>query len=63
MDLLPKNRQTSVNKNFDPKHAEDRRKALKAIGKFGLYTAPALLALLESGRARASTCSIDNPRC
>jgi hypothetical protein len=40
--------------NIDPKQAAERRKALKAIGKFGLYTAPALLALLKSGRAHAS---------
>ena len=40
--------------DLDPEQAAGRRKALKAIGKFGLYTAPALLALLESGRARAS---------
>jgi hypothetical protein len=38
----------------DPKQADERRKALKAIGKFGLYTAPTLLALLKSGRAHAS---------
>jgi hypothetical protein len=60
MNLLPRKNQQSVNKNLvvpDPKHAAERRKALKAIGKFGLYTAPALLALLESGRARASVCS------
>jgi hypothetical protein len=54
MNLLPRTRQQSVYKDLDPKHAGDRRKALKAIGKFSLYTAPALLALLESGRARAS---------
>ena len=38
----------------DPKQADERRKALKAIGKFGLYTAPTLLALLKSGRVHAS---------
>lgn len=38
----------------DPRQADERRKALKAIGKFGLYTAPTLLALLKSGRAHAS---------
>jgi hypothetical protein len=66
MNSVPRKSQQSVNKNLavvDPKHAADRRKALKAIGKFGLYTAPALLALLESGRARASACSINNPLC
>jgi hypothetical protein len=38
----------------DPKQVDERRKALKAIGKFGLYTAPTLLALLKTGRAHAS---------
>jgi hypothetical protein len=52
MKLRRKHQQKPV--VLDPKDASDRRKALKAIGKFGLYTAPALLALLESGRAQAS---------
>ena len=38
----------------DPKQADERRKALKANGKFGLYPAPTMLALLKSGRAHAS---------
>lgn len=54
MNLLPRKRQQSATRDLDPKHAGERRKALKAIGKFGLYTAPALLVILESGRARAS---------
>jgi hypothetical protein len=56
MKLTPRKRGKSVRADLvtDPKHADERRKALKAIGKFSLYTAPTLLALLESGRAHAS---------
>ena len=57
MILTPRKRGKSVRADLvrtDPKQADERRKALKAIGKFGLYTAPTLLALLESGRAHAS---------
>jgi hypothetical protein len=54
MNFRPRKRQQSANKDLDPKHAGDRRKALKAIGKFGLYTAPALLAVLDSARATVS---------
>jgi hypothetical protein len=32
----------------------DRREALKKLGRLGLYTAPALLALLESNKAKAA---------
>jgi hypothetical protein len=57
MNLPPKKRGQTVNADLvrtDPKQADERRKALKAIGKFGLYTAPAMVALLKSGRAHAS---------
>jgi hypothetical protein len=57
MKVSLRKRKQSVNSDLDstdPKQADERRKALKAIGKFGLYTAPALLALLKSGRAHAS---------
>jgi hypothetical protein len=58
MNLLPKKKpEQSVNADpvrIDPKQADERRKALKAIGRFGLYTAPTMLALLKSGRAHAS---------
>jgi hypothetical protein len=57
MKLPPRKYEQSVDADVvrtDPKQVEERRKALKAIGKFGLYTAPTLLALLESGRAHAS---------
>lgn len=37
----------------DPKQVEERRKALKTIAKVGLYTPPALLALLKNTRAKA----------
>jgi hypothetical protein len=37
----------------DPKQVEERRKALKTIAKVGLYTPPALLALLKSSRAKS----------
>jgi len=33
----------------------DRRKALKKLGRFGLYTAPALLMLFESEKAVAQS--------
>jgi hypothetical protein len=48
MEFRPKKSEQSV------KDLDERRKALKAIGKFGLYTAPTFLALLKSGRAHAS---------
>jgi hypothetical protein len=56
MNLPPKKSEDSVKDliRSDPKQADERRKALKAIGKFGLYTAPTLLALLKTGRAHAS---------
>lgn len=55
MNVSLRNRKQSVNSDLvDPKQVEERRKALKAIGKFGLYTPPMLLAFLESGRAHAS---------
>ncbi len=57
MNLPPKKRGQTVTADLvrtDPKQADERRKALKAIGKFGLYTAPTLLALLKTGRAHAS---------
>jgi hypothetical protein len=47
-------RKRALRVQTDPKQVEQRRKALKDIGKFGLYMAPALLALLKSGRASAS---------
>jgi hypothetical protein len=34
---------------------EERREALRRIGKFGTYTAPALLAMLVSEKAPAVT--------
>lgn len=34
----------------------DRREILKKLGRYGLYTAPALLAMY-SGKARASICA------
>jgi hypothetical protein len=51
---LRKRKQSVTSDLVDPRQADERRKALKAIGKFSLYTAPALLALLHSGRAHAS---------
>ena len=55
MNLPPKKRGQTVNADLvRADQADERRKALKAIGKFGLYTAPAMLALLKSGRAQAS---------
>jgi hypothetical protein len=56
MNLPPKKCEHSVKDliRSDPKQVDERRKALKAIGKFGLYTAPTLLALLKTGRAHAS---------
>jgi hypothetical protein len=56
MKIPPKKLEQSMSAvvRADPKQVDERRKALKAIGKFGLYTAPTLLALLKSGRAHAS---------
>jgi hypothetical protein len=54
MNLPPKKRGQTVNADLvctDTKHADERRKALKATGKFGLYTAPTMLALQERPRA------------
>jgi hypothetical protein len=34
---------------------EERREALRRIGKFGAYTAPALLALLAADKAPAAS--------
>jgi hypothetical protein len=34
---------------------EARREALRRIGKFGAYTAPALLAMMVAGQAPAAT--------
>ncbi len=31
--------------------SEDRRQAMKKLGKYGLYTAPALLAVLDAAQA------------
>jgi hypothetical protein len=54
MKILRNKQEQAMNAGFvhnDPKQVDERRKALKAIGKFGLYTAPALLATLKSARA------------
>ncbi|MGD1037628.1 MAG: hypothetical protein ABR878_10610 [Roseiarcus sp.] len=39
----------------------DRREALKKLGRYALYTAPALLAMLDSNKAKAFICSIFDP--
>ena len=56
MNLPPKKRGQTVNADLvrTDKQADERRKALKANGKFGLYPAPTMLALLKCGRAHAS---------
>ena len=38
-----------------PSVNEERREALRRFGKFGAYTAPALLAILMSEKAPAAT--------
>jgi len=38
-----------------PEATIDRRAALAKLGRYGAYTAPALLALLEAGKAVASS--------
>jgi hypothetical protein len=57
MTISLRKRKQSMNSDLDsiaPKQADERRKALKAIGKFALYTPPMLLAQLKSGRASVS---------
>lgn len=52
-----RNEQTAPesNERIEPGLSTDRRNILKKLGRFGLYTAPVLLATLES--AKAVTCS------
>jgi hypothetical protein len=44
-----------VNEPVETTLSTDRREALKKLGRYGLYTAPALLALFETEKAVAAT--------
>jgi hypothetical protein len=50
-EFLPAEESTNISKDLN----EGRREALRRLGKFGAYTAPALLAMLTSDKAAAAT--------
>ena len=50
-DFRPTEESTNISKDLN----EDRREALRRLGKLGAYTAPALLAMLASEKAPAAT--------
>ena len=54
----PHKSETAISENGnhrDEQHDEGRRELLKKLGRYGLYTAPALLATFVSKKALAST--------
>jgi hypothetical protein len=50
-DFLPTEESSNISKDLN----EDRREALRRLGKLGAYTAPALLAMMMAEKAPAAT--------